>query len=68
MKERQQTYSMTKNMSLLLIHRGQRKVHVLSTIALPKIQSIGGKSDVGQHYANNNGISFVRAGRELNSA
>ena len=43
----------------------ERKVHVLSTIALPKIQSIGGKSDVGQHYANNNGISFVRAGREL---
>lgn len=42
-----------------------RTVHVLSTIARPDIQSLGGGSRVGKHYANNNGISFVRAGREL---
>jgi len=43
----------------------ERKVHVISTVAKPEIQLQGGNSDVGKHYANNNGISFVRAGREL---
>ena len=56
---------MTKNMSLLLIHRGSSGGSCSINHRTAKIQSIGGKSDVGQHYANNNGISFVRAGREL---
>ena len=43
----------------------ERKVHILSSIAKPEIQLLGGSSEVGKHYANNNGISFVRAGREL---
>ncbi len=43
----------------------QRKVRVISSVALPEVQAMGGNSDVGRHYANNNGISFVRAGREL---
>jgi hypothetical protein len=42
-----------------------RIVHVISSVAKPEIQSIGGQSIVGRHYSNNNGISFVRAGREL---
>ena len=40
-------------------------ISVLSTIALPSIQAEGGNSIVGRHYAENSGISFVRAKREL---
>ena len=43
----------------------ERNVRVISSVALPNIQATGGNSEVGKHYANNNGISFVRAGREL---
>lgn len=43
----------------------EQEVHVISSIALPEIQALGGSSEVGKHYAQNNGISFVRAGREL---
>jgi hypothetical protein len=42
-----------------------RTVHVLSSIARPEIQLLGGSSEVGKHYGANNGITFVRAGREL---
>ena len=41
------------------------EIRVISTIALPRIQRLGGNSKVGVHYAKNTGISFVRAGREL---
>ena len=41
------------------------EIHVISTIALPETQRLGGNSKVGVHYAKNTGISFVRAGREL---
>ncbi len=41
------------------------EIRVISTIALPSIQKLGGNSKVGVHYAKNTGISFVRAGREL---
>ena len=43
----------------------ERTVHVVSSVAKPEIQLLGGSSELGKHYANNNGISFVRAGREL---
>lgn len=35
------------------------------TIAQPEIQNLGGNSVQGRHYAKNTGISFVRAGREI---
>ena len=44
---------------------GIHVVKVICSIAKPEIQEMGGNSPVGKHYAKNNGISFVRAGREL---
>lgn len=41
------------------------KVKVICTIAKPSIQKLGGLSELGKHYGRNNGISFVRHGREL---
>jgi len=41
------------------------KVGFRFTIALPEIQALGGSSALGKHYLNNTGISFVRAGREI---
>ena len=41
------------------------EIRVISTIALPSSQSLGGNSKLGVHYGKNTGISFVRAGREL---
>jgi len=50
-------------------HDGTReaisKVEFRFTIATPEIQNLGGSSIVGKHYGNNTGISFVRAGREI---
>jgi len=40
-------------------------VEVRFSIAKPSIQKLGGSSQVGKHYAVNQGISFVRAGREI---
>lgn len=42
------------------------KVWFRFTIAKPSIQNIGGGTKkIGNHYRNNTGISFVRAGREI---
>jgi hypothetical protein len=41
------------------------KVGFRFTISEPSIQNLGGNSPVGKHYGNNTGISFVRAGREI---
>jgi len=41
------------------------KVKVIFTLAKPEIRALGGGSPVGKHYQRNNGISFVRAGREI---
>ena len=41
------------------------KIEFRFTIAQPTIQSLGGNSAQGRHYAKNTGISFVRAGREI---
>lgn len=41
------------------------KVGFQFTIAQPEIQSLHGSSPQGKHYAKNTGISFVRAGREI---
>ena len=41
------------------------KVGFRFTYALPEIQALGGSSAVGKHYHDNTGISFVRAGREI---
>lgn len=35
------------------------------SIAKPSIQNLGGNSQQGHHYGKNTGISFVRAGREI---
>ena len=40
-------------------------VRVITSIAKPEIQDLTGNHQVGKHYAKNAGISFVRAGREL---
>jgi hypothetical protein len=41
-------------------------IEFIFTIAKPSIQKLGGGSELGQHYRNNDdGISFVRAGREI---
>ena len=40
-------------------------VEFIFSCAKPEIQKLGGNSPVGQHYAKNTGISFVRAGREI---
>ncbi len=41
------------------------EVEIRLSIALPETQAQGGNSDLGRHYAANTGISFVRAGREI---
>lgn len=46
-------------------HGGVSKVEFRCTIAKPEIQNLTGNSTVGKHYAENTGISFVRAGREI---
>jgi hypothetical protein len=40
-------------------------VEFIFTIAKPSIQTLGGSDVVGKHYKANTGISFVRAGREI---
>jgi hypothetical protein len=35
------------------------------SVAKPEIQALGGSTALGKHYAKNSGISFVRAGREI---
>jgi len=40
-------------------------VKITFTVALPSVQALGGNSSVGKHYEKNTGISFVRAGREI---
>lgn len=46
-------------------HEAISKIEFRFTIANPTIQNLGGNSKVGKHYADNVGISFVRAGREI---
>lgn len=41
------------------------EVEFIFTIAKPSIQNLGGNSPQGKHYGRNTGISFVRAGREI---
>ena len=40
-------------------------VEIRLSIAKPETQALGGNSDLGKHYGHNTGISFVRAGREI---
>lgn len=40
-------------------------IEIRLSIAKPEIQSLGGNSVLGKHYGQNAGISFVRAGREI---
>lgn len=40
-------------------------IEVRLSIAKPETQKMGGNSSLGKHYARNTGISFVRAGREI---
>jgi len=41
------------------------QIEIRFSIALPETQKLGGSSAVGKHYEKNTGISFVRAGREI---
>jgi hypothetical protein len=41
------------------------KVGFRFSMAKPEIQALGGNSAIGKHYHDNTGISFVRAGREI---
>jgi hypothetical protein len=41
------------------------KIELYLTIAKPETQALGGSSAQGKHYHLNTGISFVRAGREI---
>ena len=41
------------------------EVEIRFSIALPETQKIGGNSALGKHYKQNTGISFIRAGREI---
>ncbi len=41
------------------------EVELRFSVALPNTQKLGGGSPTGQHYRHNTGISFVRAGREI---
>ena len=43
----------------------ESKVKIRFSVAKPSIQKLGGNSEVGKHYRKNTGISFVRAGREI---
>ena len=47
------------------INGKEQFIKVSLSVALPEIQRKGGNTSIGKHYASNNGISFVRAGREL---
>jgi hypothetical protein len=47
---------------------GTGSVQIRSSVARPEIQLLGGGSDVGKHCADNTGISFLRAGREIDFA
>ena len=40
-------------------------VEMRFSIAKPEIQALGGGSTLGHHYRDNTGISFMRAGREI---
>lgn len=40
-------------------------IEIRLSIAKPETQKMGGNSNLGRHYARNTGISFVRAGREI---
>lgn len=40
-------------------------VEIRLSIAKPETQALGGNSELGRHYGKNTGISFVRAGREI---
>lgn len=41
------------------------EIEITLSMAKPKTQEMGGNSELGKHYARNTGISFVRAGREI---
>ena len=51
--------------SIIDEYQNTQDVKIICTVAKPEIQALGGMSALGKHYAKNNGISFVRAGREL---
>jgi len=41
------------------------KIEIRLSIAKPEVQALNGNSQLGKHYGQNAGISFVRAGREI---
>ena len=41
------------------------KVEIRFSMANPTVRDLGGGSLIGKHYGRNNGISFVRSGREI---
>jgi len=43
----------------------QSNIELRITLAKPEVHRLGGNSAVGYHYGKNTGVSFVRAGREI---
>ena len=43
----------------------QSNVKIRFSIAKPETQAVGGGTPLGQHYGKNIGVSFIRAGREI---
>jgi hypothetical protein len=44
---------------------GKATIEITCSVAKPEIQALGGGSEIGQHAMKNQGISFVRSGREI---
>jgi len=61
-------YGNTETIPIEFERDGRRSVSNIEmrfSIAKPAIQELGGGSEVGKHYRENTGISFMRAGREI---
>ena len=55
-----------KTVEFELLDGTKHDIEIRFSIAKPEIQAIGGNTkNIGDHYKNNQGISFVRAGREI---
>jgi hypothetical protein len=63
-----EVYNEPFSINVKYLHNGSEKtskVEFRFTWAKPSIQNLGGNSVQGKHYGLNTGISFVRAGREI---
>jgi len=65
--ENEQTNIINDQVTLKVLdeNNNEQEIKFICSIAKPEIQALGGNTPVGRHYGKNNGISFVRHGREL---